>query len=342
IDPSRANIMVVKEQIKRADWTLRLQMMNVITLVEQAYDDLIFARENIKVQEKALELSQRLLSENKKKVEVGAMAPLDEKQAESQVAANKANLIAARANLDARQNALRILLTDNYRDWHAINVEPQGGLVAVPETFDLQESWTKGLAQRPDLMQLKADLSVSHITARLDRNQVLPDFRANGGFGLSGLDGTLQGVMDDIGARRNPNWYYGFSLSVPIANRAARYTYRAAKLAEEQTGERLKQLQQNILMQIDDAVKTAQANFEAVTARHEAALYAQAALDAEQKKLENGKSTNFEVLQLQKNLTDALSAELSAITDYNKALAQLALREGSTFERHKLNIQSRK
>jgi outer membrane protein len=75
-----------------------------------------------------------------------------------------------------------------------------------------------------------------------------------------------------------------------------------------------------------------------VEATRQARLYAEAALDAEQKKLENGKSTTFVVLQLQKDLTTARADEINALANYNIALAQLALTEGSTLERRNVNL----
>ena len=78
-----------------------------------------------------------------------------------------------------------------------------------------------------------------------------------------------------------------------------------------------------------------------IEATKEARSYAEAALDAEQKKLESGKSTNYQVLQLQRDLTSAQTDEINALANYNKALAQLAHDEGSTLERLKVNLEIR-
>src|SRR5690606_24897163 len=110
------------------------------------------------------------------------------------------------------------------------------------------------------------------------------------------------------------------------------------KAEKEQTLLVLKRLEQGILMEIENAVDLAKTNFERVDATRQARLYAEAALEAEQKKLENGKSTSFIVLQLQRDLTTARSAEIRALADYNKALAQLAFSEGTVFERNRLSV----
>jgi HAE1 family hydrophobic/amphiphilic exporter-1 len=101
----------------------------------------------------------------------------------------------------------------------------------------------------------------------------------------------------------------------------------------------VKQLEQNIMVEIDNDVGVARADFESVDASRQARIYAQAALDAEQKKYAVGKSTTFTVLQLQNNLTTAKSQEIRALANYNQALANLAADEGSTLQRHNLDVE---
>ena len=130
-------------------------------------------------------------------------------------------------------------------------------------------------------------------------------------------------------------------MTLPLGNTGARNNVKSAKATLQQISLQLKQLQQNILIKIENDIAAIQTDALRIQATHEAKLYADAALDAEQKKLENGKSTSFQVLQLQKNLTDARSSEIKALSDYNIALAQLALDEGSILERRRVSIDVR-
>ena len=102
---------------------------------------------------------------------------------------------------------------------------------------------------------------------------------------------------------------------------------------------KLKQLEQNVMVQIDNAVKQAQSAWESVDATQKARTYAEAALKAEQGKYAVGKSTTFTVLQLQNNLTAARSQEIRSLANYNKALANLAQQEGATLERRKVDLK---
>jgi outer membrane protein TolC len=339
IDSARANILIAKNRLKYSEQILRLQIMTTVTSVEQAYYNLIFARENVKVQETALQLAERLLWENKKKVEVGQMAPLDEKQAESQAAASKADLLAAQQALDAQENVLKNLITDDYRTLHDVHLVPAETLVAVPAILDLQDSWSKGLSMRPELVQARLDLERDTINVRYTKNQLFPELDLIGQYGYAGAQKEYSGAFGQIADRSNPYWYYGASISFPIGNRSASANYKTSKATKAQNELILKQKEQQVLVQIDNTVKLVQSDFERVDATKQAREFAQEALAAEQKKLENGKSTSFFVLQFQRDLTTARFAEVQALANYNNDLAQLALSEGFTLERHHLDVQ---
>ncbi len=144
IDNNRLQILIDKSNVKVSELDLRAQVINSITAVEQAYFSLIFAQENIRVQQLALQLAEELVAQNKKKVQVGSLAPLDEKQAEYQAAGSRADLIGAVGDESTSQRALKSLLSDDYSHWEHVSVQPIEQLVAVPERFSLQER----LAQR--------------------------------------------------------------------------------------------------------------------------------------------------------------------------------------------------
>jgi outer membrane protein TolC len=342
IDDARAQIKISRRNLRISEEQLRFQIMTTILNVEQAYYNLIYARENVRVQATALELASQLLRENRKRVEVGALAPLDEKQAESEVASTKAALIDAERTLSQQQNVLKGLLTDNYSEWNGVNLEPVEALVAVPTRPDVQESWGRGLRMRADLQQLKYQLEIAGITLKLRKNQILPILDVTGSYGHSeraGAGSRLTDVLDRLPEGRNPNYSIGGVLEIPIGNVAARNRYKSAKASSSQSLLQYKQLEQQVMVQIDDAVNLIRSSFERVEATRSARSFAQEALAAEQKKLENGKSTSFFVLQFQRDLTVRRSDEIRALADYNNAVALLANREGTTLERHHIEMK---
>lgn len=338
IDGTRLQIFLDKKQLKITELGLQDKVITAVTQVEEAYYNLIFQDENIKVQQKALELAERLVAENRRRVEVGALAPLDEKQAESQAAASRADLLDAQANRETAERVLKALLSDDYNEWMDVHIQPSEALLAIPQTLNLQDSWRKGLTQRPDLLQARITVEQQTRTVSYRKNQLYPQLDLVGSFGYSASDIEFSGALGQISSRGNPNYSYGVAVTLPLANTGARNSYKSAKVTKEQLQLQLRQVEQGALISIENSMANARISYERVSVTHQATLYADDALKAEQTKLEKGKSTSFVVLQLQSNLTAARSAEIRALADYNIALARLAQNEGSTLERRNIDL----
>lgn len=340
IDQTRLDIRVSKNRVKWSDLGLKQVIMKTVTTVEQAYYDLIYARENVKVQEKAVQWAKQLMVENRKRVEVGALAPLDEQQAEAQAATYEAALLGARNGLAMQENTLKHLLSDDYAAWASVELVPTITLTAPVRVFDRQLSWSRGLTERPDLLQAKLDIEQQGIVLKYDYNQLFPELDIIGGYGHSaGGVREFEAAFDELANGSRPNYYYGGQLSIPIGNIKARAAYRGDKLTMEQLLLTLKNFEQTIMVTIDNDIKLAQTSYEQVGATRAAREYAAEALDAEEKKLQSGKSTTYTVLQMQRDLTAAQGNEIQALANYNKALSQLSLDEGTTLERFRIDVE---
>ena len=338
IDGTRLNIAVAKNRLKYSEFSLKSRIMDIVTRVELAYYDLEFGVESVKVQQKALELAQRLLAENQKRVEVGALAPLDEKQSEAEVAARQADLIAAQRNLELLENILKQLLSDDFGSWSSERLAPSESVNPERQLFNLQDSWAKGLANRPEYQQATLDVEREGIQLKYDKNQLYPQLDVFGTVGYNGSGVEFSDSLNEVNQRDRMFYTYGGRITVPLGNGAARNRYKSSKAGREQSLLVLKKLEQDIMISIDNTIKLAQSNFERIEATRKAREYAEAALAAEQKKLENGKSTSFVVLSLQRDLTAARSDEISAVVQYKRSLAQVAQAEGTTLERRKIDL----
>ncbi len=341
IDGTRLNISAAKNQVKLSEQGLRQQLITTVTAVENAYYELIYARENVKVEQQALDLAQTQLDQDRQRVEIKVLAERGGtiEQDEAQVAQNHANLIAAQFSLAQDENALKNLITDKYAQWHDVAIEPAETLAAVRQMFDVQDSWSKGLAQRPDLLQAQVNLEQQGIQLKFDRNQLFPQLDVTASYGYNGGGAGYDNTFDQYGTANRPAYSYGAALKIPLSNLQARNSLKADKATEQQVLLKLKQLEQNVMVEIDNAVKQAQSAWESVDATQKARTYAEAALNAEQGKYAVGKSTTFTVLQLQNNLTSARSQEIRALANYNEALANLAQQEASTLQRHNLDVK---
>ena len=341
IDTTRLNIRVAKNRLKYSEQGLREQLITSVTAVVNAYYELIFAQQNVQVQQQALDLAQTQLDQDKQRVQIGTLAILSVQQDESQVAQSQANLIAAQSTLDTDQNALKNLLTDDYSKWHDTDIQPTATLEAAQESIDLQDSWTKGLAERPDLLQAKLNVEQQGIQLKYYRNQLFPELNLIGTYGFNGSSTEFRGTFDQFNEGNAPFYSYGATLSMPLSNVGPRNQYKSTKVTLQQILLQLKQLEQNVMVEIDNAVKQVESDYQSVQATKQARIYAEAALDAEQKTYGVGKATTFEVLTYQNNLTAARSQEIRALANYNEALANLAQQEGTILEQYNVNLEAK-
>jgi outer membrane protein TolC len=338
IDPTRLNIRIAKNRLKFSEQSLRSQFITTITAVENAYYELIYAQENVKVRQEALALAQTQLDQDRQRVQIGTMAQLDVQQDESQVAKSQADLISALSVLGTDQRKLKYLLTDQYSKWFDTDIQPTVVLSAPLQSFDLQESWGKGMTERPDLVQARLDVEAQGIQLKYFQNQLYPEVDLIGTYGFNGAGQEYSDVFAQYSDGNRPFYSYGGQLTMPLSNVGPRNQYKSTKEIMKQTVLKLKQLEQLVMVEIDDQIGVARSDYEQVKAQRQARFFAEAALDAEQKKYAVGKSTTLAVLILQNTLTSDRAAEIRALADYNQALALLAQAEGTTLERNRINI----
>ena len=336
IDSSRLLIRLDKNRVKYDEYGLKLQLMQTLTSLEQAYYDLIYARESVHVQELAAEASDRLVAENKKKLQVGALAELDLANAEAQAAHDRAAIIATTSLMGTQERVLKRMITDQIAKWADISIVPTGTLEAPKRTFNRQNSWRKALESRPDYQQAKLNVEQAGIQLKYDFNQMFPELDVFGTLAYNGSGTVYSGALYDIQQQNLPTWTIGGQISMPLTDMGPRNAYKAQKVTVQQVALTMKAKERDILIVIDDDIGTLMADYDAVQATHAQRLYEEQALDAEQKKLTNGKSTTYQVLLVQRDLTSARGLEIQALDNYNKDLAKLSFDEGTTLER--LNI----
>lgn len=340
IDSTRLTIQLNRNNLRYTEQGFRYQVITSVTAVENAYYELIYALENLKVQQEALDLSQTQLDQDQQRLTIGTLAQLSVQQDKSQVAQNQANVITAQSTLETDENTLKNLITDNYSDLHNTDIQPLETLTAPLVLFDLQDSWSRGMAERPDLIQYRLNVQQAGIQLKFDRNQLFPELDVIGTYGWNGVGSVYNGTFGEINQGILPTYSIGGQLSVPLADQSTRNTVKSQKATLKQVVLQLKQYEQNVLVGIDNAVKTAQSDYESVDATRQARIYAEAALDAEQKTYSVGKATTFEVLTYQNNLTAARGQEIRALANYEEALANLYAAEGSTLDRLGINIEA--
>ncbi len=333
IDTTRLNIELSRLNLRMSEFDLFALLMRITADVEFAYYNLIAARDRLTIFQQSYKLAAQLVESHQKQVAVGRLARLDEKQAQARMATSEAELFAARNAVTERENDLKLLVTEDFAGWADTEIIPSTSLKlnAVPQSRE--ESWNRALTKRPDIANAKLVLEQEHIRLRFDKNQRFPSLDLTASYGLSGSGRNLR-------RRETPSYGIGIELNIPIGNGRARNRQRAQELRKRQALLAYKRLEQRVMADVTNALNAVEANAQRVTATGQARTFAETALDAEQKKLANGKSTNFIVLQLQADLTQARLNETLALVEYNRALSILALQEASTLERHSIALTS--
>jgi outer membrane protein TolC len=341
IDADQEQIMIRRADLKVSQETLRFQIMQTLLAVELTYYDLLDARDEIQVQEKMVELRKQFVAETQRRVDLGESPSLDSAQAETQLQNALTALAQARESFSTRQNHLIALITDDYQAWADVNLQLTDTLDADPIQVNRSASFQTALSTRPDLVEARLAVEKTGATVKYRLNQLFPSLDLVGGYGGLGVDSDGGSALDDALGFGHPEYSYGAVVTFPLSNVTERNTYRASKAAKQIAELQLKKAEQDVLVQVSDCITRVESSFSQVTSTRKAATYAATALDAETKKLQNGFTTSFVVLQYQEILTAARTAEVRAEVDYNKALAQLAFAEGTTLQRNHLHLEVR-
>ena len=324
-----------------------IQLQSVVTQtmrnVKNAYWDLAYAINNLKARQESLALSEQSLRDNQKRVEIGTMAPIDIVQAQAEVASNDESVIVADAAITQAQDVLRALILDPDTPYFwTVAFDPVDAASFSERAIDLDTAVKNAIDKRSDLREAKNSLDQSDINIRYFRNQVLPDVSAQfsyattaaGGAQLSGINlasiGTTTrtvvaergfgSVLADVLESAYPNWTLGVQIGYPLGTNAARANLARAKLQIEQSQSQLKNLELQVTTQVRAAARNVQTNQKRVQSVRAALVLQERKLDAEQKKLAAGMSSSFFVFQAQRDLALARTAEIQAISDYNKSL----------------------
>ncbi len=336
-DANLADVRVARNNVSISEWAVRNQVMNVITQVINVYNELQFAHENLEVARRSRELARQLLRDNIKRVEIGVKTPLDVTTAQAEVAAREAALITATRVVKDQENFLKQLITADMLVLIRTRVN-----IAPPPSSGVETNVVQGIRAaldlRPDYRQSTLDIENRHITVAFTKNAELPRLDLTASLSRIGVDDDFGSSVNRIPSRDQSAWSVGALFSIPIGNREGRGTYSAAKLSAAQALVRLQQLEQQIIVLVDNAAGAVVTTQQLTVANREARRLARESLAAGEARLIAGTGTTFEVLQLQKQLADAETAELRSIADYNKAVAKYRLETGTTLQVHGVKV----
>jgi len=362
------NIIIAKNTREQADLTFRQQVITTVSSVLDLYWDLVSFLDNVKSKEEALAYNQRLYSDNKRQVEVGVLAPISIVQAEAAVASAEQDLIVAQTQVLQQETILKDALSrvgvesPTVVSAHVIPTDR----IRIPEVEPIQpyqDEVALALHARPEMATQRINVENNKINARGSRAELLPTLNAFVTLDNNGLSGAANTVLNGTGnsaflagsanpyfvggsgnllgqifGRNFPDYAVGLNLNISIRNRTAQADYILDQLTIRQSELALKKQENQIRVDVQNALIGVQQARVGYKAAVKSRILEEQTLDAEQKKLALGTSTVYNVILIQRDLSNAEAAEVTAADTYAKAVVQMDVATGQTLDKYGVQI----
>ncbi len=323
------------------EW-FRQQVIDTVAQAQSLYWDLVASRDRLRAAEQALTVAERLYEDNRKRAEIGTLAPLDVLTAEAEVAARERDRIVAETDLQMREVALKnVFSKQTVPVLRGARIEITDSL---PEPQDanipgLEEALSAAMRNRPEIQQAEGNILNQETAVQFTRNRLKPTLNIFGRFATAGSSGGLGSVLHQVGRIDFPEYAVGFSLSFPLLNRSAQADDLRARLEQRQAETALQRTRNQIGLEVRNAVIGLMQTKAQVAAARKAVDRMEQTLDAEEKKLQAGVSIPYNVIQVQRDVLAAQLAAVEARANYAKAAVQMDRAMGVTLEKAGIDLE---
>jgi len=354
------NIRVQKNNLKVTDLQFKQQVITTISAVLNLYWDLVSFNQDLQARQRELIAAQDLLENNKKQVTAGSLAELEVTRAEAQVYTSQQDLLISQTNLLQQETvlknalsrsgvaspnlaAVRIIPLDRIAPPGTDPIKPAEELVqeALGNRVEVAQSRINIDSNKLNLVGIKSSLKPTlQAFAELTNNGLTGDLTALGAVlpGTSYLAGDYGNLLAQIFRRNYPNYSVGFSLNIPLRNRAAQSDYVTSQLELRQNELTLQKNVNQVRVDVQNAViglQQARARYDAST---KARTLQEQILDGDQKKFVVGYTTAYQIVQDQRDLASAESSEVQALANFSHARIALDQALGDTLEVNHISI----
>ncbi|MDI1314242.1 TolC family protein [Prosthecobacter sp.] len=334
-----AEIRIAKANAKIADYEWQARTSSVVAEVMKRYYDVIFTRENILVQRESIALAEKLLGDTQKRSKEGVAANNDVVVAEAGVYQRKEEVLAAEMQYIERQNALQLLFKhsdDVYM--HGTRIVPVDKLTAEMPLTDRTALMGVALRNRYEVKQAEEFINARDAQSQLAHSQSRPRLDLIASGGLHGLQGNMVDSYSRAFQAQGPEWTAGFQYSLPLNRDHMKATERLANHQQEQAMVQAEKTRLRVLLEVDTVLNRVRIDQQRLVATRKSREAARQSADAESKRLLQGVSTSFQVLQLQRDYSQARSRELATLADFNKSLADLDLTTATLLKNQKISL----
>jgi outer membrane protein len=362
---NRLPIMMASSRLRKTGYDLKASLLQLVSAAENAYWDVVLARENLRVAESARDLADQALKRSQRELELGALSPLDIFNPEQQYATSQVGVSQARYSLQQTEDALRRQmgadLDPRIRTLPIVLTETATPTVDAPP-IEAEREVTKALASRPDLQSAVQNLDIDDLQIKSNRNELLPNLSLSGSYTTQGVGGpyypvsfSLTGIPTPIVSAPTPGGFgdtlsqmfgfgypvyaFGLQLSLPIKNHQASADMADALVSKKRDALNVRTVKQQVRLDVLTAVSQVESSKDAMKLSVVALGFGRKYLEAEQKKYELGTSTIFFVLQAQGSLVAAESSVVQNSVSYRRNLMNLLRATGDLLEERGIATQ---
>jgi len=338
---NKVRISIANNNRIASEAQLRLTVLTTTADVIRAYWDLVGAMENLKVRSESLDNAERLLQVNQKRRDIGTAADIEVLQAKAGVATRQSEYISARQNISDASNILKSLL--NLRDGEFFsrdlivpidrpNPHEPGEFDPAKHEARIMASIDEALEMRPEIKIRQLDIDNAALEEYRTRKEMLPQIDLVYNYTTGGRDPKLRDTLTGITERQDYAYSYGIQGSIPIFNRAARGAHNRARITRRQAEMNLAHARQQLMLNVHLAATKVASNAILIQSNKQATRLQIANVAAEEKRLQLGVTTSWQVLQIQQDLTAAQVQELISNIEFEKSLVELQLAEGTLLD----------
>jgi len=361
LGPNLRFLRIAKNNQRISDEAFKLQVVTTVTQVANMYWDLVAAYEDEGVKSRSLDFARQTLESARKQLALQAIPAMDVMKDEAEEASREQDLTIAKTVLQFQELLMKNALTKNLDDpiLEAMLVRPtdQSSMTdAATPQGPTEDMIARGLRDRLELGESGIDLENRRLSRDAARNALLPTVALTayyGGSGLAGLQNPASNTLstspvDYGGAVRTafnntaPDYYVGLSVNVPIRNRVAKSDQYRAELETRQSELRLQQLKKQIRIEVRNAQYALEQSEARVASARKGRDLAQKTFDITAKEQELGAGSNYQTLTARRDLAEAESTLVAAMTAYQKARIELDRAVGETLQANSISIESAK
>jgi len=355
------NILVQKNNLKVTDLQFKQQVMTTVTAALNIYWDLVSFNQDVKARQDEVATAQQLFENNQKQVQIGTLADIEVTRAQSQLFAAKQDLLISQTNLLQQETILKNVIsragvaTSDLAETHIVPLD-RIEIPAKDEFRPIDELVKQALSNRVEIETDHINLESNKINLVGIKSSLKPTLQAFAELTNNGLSGDItpfavlsgnvpvfaggfSSALGQILRRNYPNYSAGFSLNIPLRNRAAQSDYVTSVIELRQNELGLQKQVNQVRVDVQNAVigiQQARARYDAAV---QARVLSQQTFDGDKRKYELGASTAYQVVQDQRDLASAQSSEVQAMANFSHARIALDQALGTTLEVNHISLE---